>query len=71
MTTNTYKSEYPSGVPVDDGIRSFFEEFYQISDTGTSEAHERYADSFTEDATLIMASKRGVGRDGISPFYNA
>lgn len=43
----------------------FFEEFYKISDT--SDAHERYADSFTRDGTIVMASKRGEGREG--EFY--
>ncbi len=59
---HTYKSEFPSGIQIDDGIKSFFEEFYTTSDT--PDAHEKYAESFTEDATLVMASKKGVGRDG-------
>lgn len=59
---HTYKSGFPAGVQVDDGIKSFFEEFYKTSDT--PDAHEKYADSFTEDATLVMASKKGVGRHG-------
>jgi hypothetical protein len=57
-----YKSEYPAGVQIDDGIKTFFEEFYKTSDT--PDAHEKYADSFTKDATLVMASKVGKGRDG-------
>jgi hypothetical protein len=59
---HSYKSEYPPGVQADDGIKAFFEEFYKTSDT--PDAHEKYADSFTGDATLIMASKKGVGREG-------
>ncbi len=61
---HSYKSAYPSGIEVDDGIKAFFEEFYQISDT--PDMHEAYADSFTKDAVLIMASKRAEGRDGES-----
>ena len=60
---HTYKPEYPAGIQIDDGIKSFFEEFYKTSDT--PDAHEKYVDSFTKDATLIMASKRVVGREGI------
>jgi hypothetical protein len=59
---HSYKSQYPIGVQVDDGIKAFFEEFYKTSDT--PDAHEKYADSFTGDATLILASKKGVGREG-------
>jgi hypothetical protein len=63
---HSYKSEYPSGVQIDDGIKAFFEEFYKTSDT--PDVHEKYADNFTKDATLIMASKKGVGREGNSYF---
>jgi len=61
--SHSYKSEYPAGVQVDDGIKAFFEEFYKTSDT--PEAHEKYADSFTENATLVMASKKAVGKEEI------
>jgi hypothetical protein len=64
---HSYKSEYPPGVQVDDGIKAFFEEFYEISDT--PDAHDRYADSFTGDATLVVASKKGVGRKGSDLNY--
>ncbi len=53
---------------MDDGIKSFFEEFYKTSDT--PDAHDKYADFFTEDATLVMASKKGVGREGILLIYS-
>jgi hypothetical protein len=65
---HTYKSEYPAGIQIDDGIKAFFEEFYKTSDT--PDAHEKYVDSFTKDATVIMASKKGVGREGISLFIS-
>jgi len=60
---HSYSSQYPPGIQVDDGIKQYFEEFYKTSDT--PDAHEKYADSFTEDATLVMASKKAVGRDEI------
>ncbi|KAL1585060.1 hypothetical protein WHR41_06186 [Cladosporium halotolerans] len=60
-------SQYIASVPDDGtlkpGIASFFENFYAISDTPTG--HELYADQFTGDATLIMASKVAKGRQGI------
>ncbi len=59
---HSYKSDYPPGVQVDDGIKSFFEEFYKTSDT--PDADDKYADSFKRDATLVVASKKGVGREG-------
>ncbi|PBP26497.1 60S ribosomal protein L24 [Diplocarpon rosae] len=61
MAAHTYTSAYPPGVQVDAGIKTFFEEFYQTSDS--PDAHDRYTEYFTKDATLIMASKKGVGRD--------
>lgn len=61
---HSYKSEYPAGVQVDDGIKAFFEEFYKTSDT--PDAHEKYADSFTKDATIIVASKKAVGAEGMN-----
>ncbi|KAE9379173.1 hypothetical protein N431DRAFT_327436 [Stipitochalara longipes BDJ] len=60
---HSYKSEYPAGVQVDGGIKAFFEEFYKTSDT--PDAHEKYADSFTGNATVVMASKRAEGREEI------
>lgn len=63
--THTYASQYPQGLKIDQGIKEFFEEFYKISDTGTEEAHERYADSWIDGGTLVMASKVGKGRDEI------
>ena len=59
-----YKASVPSDSLVKPEITKFFEDFYQISDTGTAEAHEQYADQFTKDAKLIMGSKETSGRDG-------
>jgi hypothetical protein len=61
-----YKAEYPPNVPIDEGIVQFFETFYETSDT--PDEHEKYASSFTKDATLVMASKISKGRDGMSTF---
>lgn len=57
-----YVSEYPPDTPVADSVRKFFETFYQASDN--PEAHEAYTKFYTEDATLIMASKHVKGREG-------
>ena len=56
-----YSSDYPP-LAIGPSIPEFFETFYQISDT--PDAHESYADAFTEDALLIMASKQAKGRKG-------
>lgn len=56
-----YTSEYPS-VPFDPAFKRFFEDFYAISDN--VDAHSEYVDSFTKDATLIMASKKAQGSEG-------
>ena len=56
-----YIPELPS-IPIDPSIPQFFETFYQISDT--PDAHDRYVEFFTDNATLIMASKKVVGKEG-------
>lgn len=60
---HTYKSTYPPYTKVDSGIVQFFEDFYKLSDT--PDAHDEYVDQFTKDATLVMASKKGVGSEEI------
>ena len=42
--------------------RNNIEELSKTSDT--PDAHERYADSFLKDATIVMASKKAISRDG-------
>ena len=59
---SAYASEYPS-VEFDAAYKKFFEEFYATSDT--PDAHEKYIENFTQDATLIMASKKAQGSDGM------
>ena len=64
---SNYKSEVPK-LELDPDFKHFFEDFYATSDT--PEAHEHYVKYFTEDATLIMASKKVKGSDGTySPPY--
>ncbi|KAI4805046.1 hypothetical protein E4T44_11296 [Aureobasidium sp. EXF-8845] len=48
--------EYPAGSDFDSDYKTFFEKFYETSDTPG--AHERYSKQFTQDATLIMASRK-------------
>ncbi|KAG9235302.1 hypothetical protein BJ875DRAFT_504134 [Amylocarpus encephaloides] len=63
MAQHSYASSYPSGIDVDSGIKHFFEDFYKTSDT--PDVHDSYADAFTANATLIMASRKHVGREEI------
>lgn len=58
---SNYTSQWPD-VQSDPAYKQFFEQFYAISDT--PDAHDKYADQFTKDATLIMASKKAEGRSG-------
>jgi len=56
----SYASEWPT-VEVDAAFKRYYEQFYQISDT--PDAHEKYVQQFTDNATLIMASKEAKGSD--------
>jgi hypothetical protein len=58
----SYASNYPA-VEFDPVYKKFFEDFYRISDT--PDVHDKYAASFTDDATLIMASRTAKGTSGI------
>lgn len=60
---SSYASQYPAGDKFDPEFKAFFENFYQTSDT--PDAHEKYSKQFTQDATLIMASKKAQGREGM------
>ncbi|KAI4920199.1 hypothetical protein J4E90_002340 [Alternaria incomplexa] len=60
---SSYVSQYPPAVEFDPAYKKFFEDFYATSDA--AEAHEEYVQYFTKDATLVMASKRVVGREEI------
>lgn len=58
---SSYISDYPS-IEFDSSYKKFFQDFYKISDT--PDAHEKYAQQFTKDATLVMASKKVHGFSG-------
>ncbi|KAK3616363.1 hypothetical protein LTR56_026005 [Elasticomyces elasticus] len=58
-----YSAEVPNDELVKPEIKSYYENFYAVSDT--PDAHEKYASLFTKDARLIMASKGVSGRDEI------
>ncbi|KAI4619280.1 uncharacterized protein J4E87_007530 [Alternaria ethzedia] len=62
---SSYVSQYPPAVEFDPAYKKFFEDFYATSDA--AEAHEEYVQYFTKDATLVMVSKRVVGRE-VFPF---
>lgn len=59
-------SQYIASVPSDGSIPSeiveYFSKFYEISDSPAH--HEKYADMFTADGTIVMASNRVQGREG-------
>ncbi|UPX12900.1 uncharacterized protein EKO05_0003433 [Ascochyta rabiei] len=59
---SAYASEYPP-VEFETAYKRFFEEFYATSDT--PDAHEKYVENFTQNATLVMASKKAQGSDEI------
>ncbi|KKY16810.1 putative fungal specific transcription [Phaeomoniella chlamydospora] len=63
MAAHSYASAYPADLKVDPAIKSFFEEFYKASDS--PETIESYADFFTDDASLTMASSSVKGKDEI------
>ncbi|KAK4635397.1 hypothetical protein CLAFUW4_00642 [Fulvia fulva] len=58
-----HSASAPQAGEVKPEIKAFFERFYAISDT--PDDHEKYADMFTENAKLIMASNAVEGRDAI------
>lgn len=63
-------SQYQATLPSDNSVKpetaKYFETFYKISDT--PDAHDRYTEQFTKDATLIMATSVSKGSDGMCPF---
>jgi hypothetical protein len=60
-----YMSE--TQLDLDPDFKSFFQDFYATSDTPA--AHEHYVKYFTDDATLIMASRKAQGSEGLLPSY--
>ncbi|CZT16843.1 uncharacterized protein RCC_02678 [Ramularia collo-cygni] len=64
-----YSASVPSDNQVKPAIASFFEQFYQTSDSPTG--HEQYADAFTKDAKLIMGLNEVSGREAIIKLRHA
>lgn len=66
-------SQYAASTPGDGQVRpeikSFFEKFYEISDTPSD--HELYAKQFTKNGKLIMGPNESNGRDGKSTMQEA
>lgn len=60
---STYTGQAPSDLTLDPRIIPFFENFYTLSDSPTDAAHDGYVDSLTPDGTMIMGTKKAVGRD--------
>lgn len=57
-----YKASVPADGSVSPAIQQFFESFYRTSDT--ADAHEAYAEQFTNDGTLVMSADEVKGRAG-------
>lgn len=57
-----YISEYPD-IAFDSEYKDFFQRFYKASDDADL-PYAKYADFFTEDATLKIGSKGAQGREG-------
>ena len=64
----SYKIAYDAALapPRGPAIVPFMEDFYRTSDTES--LHEKYVQSFTEDATLIMGPKEAKGAAGMTSF---
>ena len=58
----SYASDYPD-LPFDLAYKKYFEDFYATSDT--LDAHEKYVEFFTPDATVVVASNRAQGKAGL------
>lgn len=66
----SYKIAYDAAraPPRSAAIVAFMEDFYRTSDTES--LHEKYVQSFTDDATLIMGPKKAKGSSGMFCFSN-
>lgn len=65
----SYKIAYDAALapPRGPAIVAFMEDFYRTSDTES--LHEKYVQSFTEDATLIMGPKEAKGATGMFTIH--
>lgn len=62
VSMSQYKAQSPD-TGIDPAVAQYYEAFYKISDT--PDAHAEYSQQFTKDATLIMASKKVQGTEGM------
>ena len=65
MSSHSYAANFPS-FQFDPAIKTFYESFYAASDK--PDVIESYADFFTPDASLTMASRSVTGRQDIITF---
>jgi hypothetical protein len=63
---HSYASEYSGDFSVTAGIKTF-EAIYERS--YISGEHEKYAEFFTDDATIFIGSRIAIGRQGIYPCF--
>ena len=59
--------DYIPNTITDPKFKDFLHHFYEISNN--SEAHEEYADCFTNDAEMSMNGKKAKGRYGTPPNF--
>jgi len=64
-----YRADVPASNLVKPEIRDYYEHFYAVSDT--PDAHQKYAELYTKNAKLIMASNEANGRDGTQRCGNS
>lgn len=57
-----YSPIFPTGVPVDNGIKEFITSFYGVSDTPGK--NQEWVDFFRDDAMLVMEKKEAKGKTG-------
>lgn len=62
---STYTGQVPSDVKLDPRIVPFYENFYRVSDDSSDAAHDEYVGAMTSDGTLIMGTKKSVGKDEV------
>lgn len=57
-----YSPTFPTGVPVDNGLKEFIANFYGVSDTRGK--NKEWVDFFRDDAILVMEKKVATGTTG-------
>lgn len=59
----SHASDYPD-LPFDPAYKKYFEDFYAITDT--PDAHEKYVEFFTPDATVGQSPGRTIPQNPIT-----